>query len=448
MAETVAPLLTAADPALRETAAWVIGRHPEWGDDLAGFFRQRLAAPELPASEQLEMENQLAHFAQAEEVRKLLATAIADQALSACSRATALRAMARSGVSEAPPTWGKALVDVLASPATGLTPQVVVTCRALPWGKQRPDGLAGALLKIASDEKQPAELRLEALAATPGGIGALDTPLFDFLLSQLRVDGEVGHRSAAVDVLSAATLNHQQLTALMKVFGDVGPLEVGRLLAGFEKYDSAEIGLPLVAALKKSSALASLRPDQLQRTLAKYPPAVQQAAEEIYAQLNQDALQQKKQLESLLAALQGGDIKPGDIRRGQAIFHGKKTACFACHAMGYLGGNIGPDLTRIGGIRAERDLLESILFPSASFVRSYEPVVVRTSDGQIHSGVVRVDSPQELVLAIAADKLARIPKAEIEDVSPGKVSIMPAGLDKQLSTQDLADLLAYLKAAK
>jgi putative heme-binding domain-containing protein len=102
-------------------------------------------------------------------------------------------------------------------------------------------------------------------------------------------------------------------------------------------------------------------------------------------------------------------------------------------------------LTRIGQIRQPRDLLESILFPSASFVRSYEPLAIRTVDGQVHSGVVKSDTPTEIVLSVAADKETRIARAEIESALPGKVSIMPAGLDKQLTLQELSDLVEFLK---
>ena len=62
--------------------------------------------------------------------------------------------------------------------------------------------------------------------------------------------------------------------------------------------------------------------------------------------------------------------------------------------------------------------------------------------------IPKKDAPDELVLTLAADKEMRIPRADIEDIQPGKVSIMPAGLDKQLSPQELADLIAFLRACK
>jgi putative heme-binding domain-containing protein len=94
-----------------------------------------------------------------------------------------------------------------------------------------------------------------------------------------------------------------------------------------------------------------------------------------------------------------GSLKGGDIRRGQAVFNSTKAACAACHAIGYLGGNVGPDLTHIGKIRSERDLLESIVFPSASLVRSYEPVLILTKSGKPHNGLIRKETPDEVVLA-------------------------------------------------
>jgi putative heme-binding domain-containing protein len=116
--------------------------------------------------------------------------------------------------------------------------------------------------------------------------------------------------------------------------------------------------------------------------------------------------------------------------------------------MGYLGGKVGPDLTRIGQIRTERDLLESIIYPDASFVRSYEPIVVVTKSGEMHSGVLRRDAPDEVVLATGATDEVRIARSEIADLRPGTVSVMPSGLEAQLSRQEMADLLAFLKAAR
>jgi len=177
--------------------------------------------------------------------------------------------------------------------------------------------------------------------------------------------------------------------------------------------------------------------------LEKYPAAVQGAATKLYAALDADLVQQRAKLELMLSSM-----KDGDIRRGQAVFNSQKAACATCHKIGYVGGTIGPDLTRIGSIRTERDLLESIVFPSASFVRSYEPVRVTTRKGKDYNGILKKDAPDEVILTLNAQEEVRLSRDDIEEMVPSKVSIMPAGLDQQLSQRDLADLVAFLKACK
>ena len=90
-------------------------------------------------------------------------------------------------------------------------------------------------------------------------------------------------------------------------------------------------------------------------------------------------------------------------------------------------------------------LLESILFPSLSFVRSYEPVSIITDDGKVFNGLIRDESDAMITLQLDAQKTAQIQKSTIEERRPGTVSVMPAGLEKQLTPQDLADLVKYLK---
>src|SRR5262249_24333933 len=165
--------------------------------------------------------------------------------------------------------------------------------------------------------------------------------------------------------------------------------------------------------LKESPVLTALRIDAVKASLAKFPTPVQVRAEELYQMINVDAAKQKEKLESLLASL-----KPGDIRRGQSVFNSTRAACAACHPFGYLGGNTGPDLTKIGAVRQERDLLESIIFPSASFVRSFEPVVVVTKSGKTYNGLVTKDSVDEIVLATGPREEARLSRDEIEEMRP------------------------------
>ena len=153
------------------------------------------------------------------------------------------------------------------------------------------------------------------------------------------------------------------------------PLDLAKLLSVFAKSKDEKVGLALVTALRDPAVRPAIRAEMVKPILDKYPKSVQAEAEKLYAELAEARKGERAKLEKMLA-----ELKPGDIRRGQLVFNNAKTQCIACHKVGYVGGLIGPDLTRIGGIRTERDLLEAIVFPSASFVRSYEPVRVVTTD--------------------------------------------------------------------
>ena len=82
--------------------------------------------------------------------------------------------------------------------------------------------------------------------------------------------------------------------------------------------------------------------------------------------------------------------------------------------MAYVGGLIGPDLTKIGSIRSDRDLLEAIIFPSASFVRSYEPMKVDLLDGRSFNGTVKAESADEITLQVSATETVTLKAADID----------------------------------
>jgi putative heme-binding domain-containing protein len=220
-------------------------------------------------------------------------------------------------------------------------------------------------------------------------------------------------------------------------------MEINRVLDVFAQSSDETVGRRLAVALRDAPAFAALRADAVFARLKKFGPAVEREGEELAARLNADLVLQRQHLEKLLAG-----VGSGDVRRGQAVFKSPKLACASCHAVGYVGGNVGPDLTRIGQVRTERDLLESVAFPSASFVQGYEPWTVLTTDGRSLNGVLKKNAADEIVLAINATEQVRIARSDIEQMEPSKVSAMPAGLDKQLTPQELADLVAFLKTCR
>ena len=442
--QTVGPFLVSREPLLRETAAWVASRHADWGGALTPALRQRLLATNLSPVESQDLVRQLARSSKDAAIQSLLTDTVGIvNTGNRGARILSLQVMEQSGLKSCPDLWSSVLIFALRDKDIEILQHAVSAVRSLPQSKQHWQGLMAALSQIAAQQNYPEQLRLDALAALPGLLPPLDSTNLKFLLQHLRDDLPVMQRLAAVDVLSKAKLTDEQLLELTKSVRTAGPLEIERLLVPFGYSQSDEVSTQLIAALHGTRALVNVRPETLQRLFANRSPAIRQSAEAVIQKLSQSTQQQRAKVESLLAL-----VTKGDSRRGQLVFHSQKAACAACHALGYVGGSLGPDLSRVGKIRTERDLLEAIVYPSASFVRSYEPVTIVTKSGKTHSGLVRKDTAAEVILAINAREELRIPREAIDEIHPGTVSIMPAGLDQQLTPQELADLIVFLKAAK
>ena len=442
--EQIVALLDSTDPVLNETAWWIAGHHPEWGGALATFFERHLAAAGTARADRNGLEQKLAQFSENLAIQGLLATLV-ERAPSKEERLTALRVMtsaAGTRLKVLPTGWIAPLVDALAGEDGEVAAQALAVIRAVPAPKEGAPELRSALLRAGRDTTRPTELRLHALAAITDGLTPVGADLFELLETALGPRGPVSLRSTAAAIIEKATLDDIQLLALTASVRTAGPLELPRLLRAYGNGSEAA-GLAMIAALRESASRASVRADLLRPVLVKYPDGIKKEAENLLASLDVDAAEQARRLEALLPALQGGDVG-----RGQAVFNSEKAACYGCHAIGYMGGRIGPDLTRIGQVRSERDLLEAVVFPNASFARGYEPVVIRTRSGDVRWGVLKSnDQVDEVVLATAVDE-TRIPRRDIVEMEPGAVSLMPQGFAEQLTKQELADLLAFLKATR
>ncbi len=178
--------------------------------------------------------------------------------------------------------------------------------------------------------------------------------------------------------------------------------------------------------------------------IAHQPASVQKKAEELYALINVDLAKERQRIEEVLPLVSQGDVRAA----ARSFSHVPRRPAPRATSLATSADTSVPDLTHVGNIRSERDLLEAIMFPSASIVRSFEPMQVVTKSGKVYNGLVHKDPPDELVLIASATETIHVPRDEIEEMRPSRVSIMPAGLDKQLTPQELADLVAFLRNAK
>src|SRR5690606_18052334 len=134
------------------------------------------------------------------------------------------------------------------------------------------------------------------------------------------------------------------------------------------------------------------------------------------------------------------ETTPGDPHAGQKVF---VKSCAVCHKIYGEGEEVGPDITR-NGRNDFAQLLSNVLDPSLVIGAGYQARTVVTSDGRVLSGLVVEDTPQRIVLKMQGGKTEAIPRNDIEEDAVSNVSLMPEGLEKQLTPQELADLFAYL----
>ena len=136
-------------------------------------------------------------------------------------------------------------------------------------------------------------------------------------------------------------------------------------------------------------------------------------------------------------------LKNGDAARGEKVFRRKELSCMVCHAIGGVGGKVGPDLTSIGASAQPDYLIESILYPNRKIKEGYHTVVVETKDGNEVSGVPASENSERLILRDSTGKEITISKSEIQNRATGG-SLMPSGLVDTLNAAERLDLYRFL----
>lgn len=436
--EQVAPLLDTDDVALQQSVLQVMEKHAGWAAETMGLLTTWLAEPELGADREQVVRGALLAFGHDAAVQTLVASTLANDETPQPTRLLLLEVISRGELAQTPETWVEQIRRHLGAKDASLVRQAVLCASALHG-----DELDSELLAVSNNSHLEAELRASALGVLCKHGASLNETQFAFLVSRLDEDVAPIERLAAAASLASAKLNASQRLTLTERVAQAGPLELPVLLDAFEKVPDSRTALALLQALDASQGLEALAPTRLVTLFAGYSPEIIQQSEALSRRLNVDVAEQRARISSLVR-----ELAPGDAARGRLVFFGKKTSCSACHRIRGEGGNVGPDLSKIGQIRTRLDLLESVLYPSASLARGFETYSIATTGGQIHSGLVSRETADAVYLRTAQRDEIRVPRQEIEELSPSRQSVMPQGLDKLMGLEELADVLAFLQSLK
>src|SRR5690606_34100900 len=119
-----------------------------------------------------------------------------------------------------------------------------------------------------------------------------------------------------------------------------------------------------------------------------------------------------------------------------------------CHQIDSKGKDVGPALTEIGSKLSRQAMFESILFPSAGISHNYETHILALEDGNVVTGIITNQAGGSLSIK-TADGITRTYKEdEIVARKRSSESLMPADVTKELSAQDVVDIVEYMMTLK
>ena len=430
----IVPFLENKNEELQKTGAWVAAHHPEWGEAVADFLSEYLRNSSLTGGALPLAKDLLTVFGNDPPVQQLLASRLVDPSTSTTTKLLLLDAL-ESVMDKSPSAKTNQLLAALLRHS-----DPVIQSRVLEVIHSHGiSTLNEALDRIIADNTALPSFRMKALAARLMSVPDLSRKEFDMLMGFLASHQHVHIRQTAARLLTEAKLQDSQLLTLAeKNIADADAFLLPVLLDNFEGNDDERVGAALVNALEASTGrLDNISPARLEKILQRFPDPVQKSARPVL-----DTLMQRQ--ESRLSVLEELEAKlvRGDVAEGRKLFFGK-ALCSTCHSVAGNGAEFGPDLTNIGEIRSTHDIIEAIVYPAASFAREYETSRVTTNESS-HTGIIKEQLPDALLVETGPGVMIRIPTEEITSIESDNISMMPPGLDQQLSLQELSDLMAYL----
>ncbi|MFV1968125.1 MAG: PVC-type heme-binding CxxCH protein, partial [Pirellulaceae bacterium] len=285
--------------------------------------------------------------------------------------------------------------------------------------------------RFAADAEQPLDQRLESIAILPAAPFDQWSDAADSLLNAshpLEIQLATVRALAMVEDASAAQ-------SLLSNFASQTPrvrLEV--MKAVFERQNRLPLLLNFLE--QKIVPLSSLDAAQREQLLRSPVAEVAERAKRLLS-----APGSTKDRQQLLEAYQSALELPRDANRGKEVF---TKQCAKCHKLGGEGHEVGPDLLTTK-TRADETLLTDVLDPTRQITVGYDQYSVVTTAGRIYTGVLAAETATSVTMRREEGAQDTILRRDIDEMQASSVSMMPENLEKELSHQDLADLLGFLR---
>ncbi|SDK29388.1 putative membrane-bound dehydrogenase domain-containing protein [Catalinimonas alkaloidigena] len=135
----------------------------------------------------------------------------------------------------------------------------------------------------------------------------------------------------------------------------------------------------------------------------------------------------------------------GNATNGKQVF---QRICQACHQVDGQGIDFGPKLSEIGSKLSREAQFVSILHPDAGISFGYEGFVVKLKNGSTVTGMITSQTENEIAMKLPGGTVNTYPLNEVVSKTPLDHSLMPTGLQRGMTQEELVDLVEYLMSLK
>jgi putative membrane-bound dehydrogenase-like protein len=338
------------------------------------------------------------------------------------------------------PRWQLAAFDGMVEALTRRGTKLADVLAALPQSgvsKERADllqGRLGSLLDqaaaVAADTQRDTDDRVDAVRLLAQAPWVTAEPVLHAVLAGA---GEQPLRLAAVRAAAAH-----------------GEADVGRWLLGHFSSVTPPVRREITLALMRNTERVRLLLDAVEAGRLAPGDIDPVAAKQLVGSGRTDVRERAKKL--LAASLPGerrlvleryrdAALRDGDAERGRLVF---QKNCATCHNVAGIGVRVGPDIadTRV---KTREQLLSDILNPNGAIDGNYLNYLVSTRSGQVFSGLIAAESASSVTLKRAEGQTDVILRQDIDEIRSTGASLMPEGLEKNITVDEMSDLITFLK---
>lgn len=311
--------------------------------------------------------------------------------------------------------------------------------RGLNYQKVKEDGVVHQQIQILRE--RASQLILDNQSNEKNRIGAIE-----FVLTS-------GQRSEDLelisDLLSPQSPLKIQIAALRSLINTQNPAAIEAVLKNWKQFTPALRTEVLGQLLSRETTTIELlnsieqhhiQPGQIDLTNRQWltqhkRSEISQRARKIFA------VATNASRAAVLKKYQSIDLKQGSVERGSLVF---AKQCAACHRLNGKGHVVGPDLAALTD-QSKSFLLTSLLDPNKAVDGRYASYLAVTDDGRINTGILVSEQSNSITLKGQKGKVQTILRTQLEELQNTGKSLMPEGLEREISPEAMADLLVFLQ---